>query len=157
MRYLLKVAAAALFALTACGVALQRAHASLPSPSLSNHQARQIVRLVARHDRIDLSDTRVEMNSLDLTSPFIPGFASFIFIREASTPGPDQTLRRFAVNRHTGDVWEMTRCRRYDFPALENLQRAFVGHLPAPAAIAAESRELGCSSAKSATPGASAP
>src|SRR5579875_3946527 len=75
---------------------------------LTQEEAKQMVALVARHDHIDLSDTRIELNSMDLSAEFIPGFASFIVIRESSTPGPDETLRRYAVNRSTGDVWEMT-------------------------------------------------
>lgn len=108
-------------------------------------QAQQIAQLVARHDQIDLNDTHIEFNSMDLSSAFIPGFASFIVIHEASTPGPDETLRRYAVNRLTGDVWEITLCTRYDFPALARLRRTFAGHAtPTAAEVAAQSRELGC-------------
>jgi len=109
-------------------------------------QARQIARLVARHDQIDLSDTHIEFNSMDMGAAFIPGYASFIIIHEASTPGPDETLRRYAVNRHTGDVWEITLCTRYDFPALARLRRTLAGHAITTAGeVAAQSRELGCS------------
>lgn len=120
-------------------------------PAAARHQitmgqARQIARLVARHDEIDLSDTHIEFNSMDLGSAFIPGFASFIIIHEASTPGPDETLRRYAVNRHTGDVWEMTLCTRYDFPALARLRGTLAGDAATTTAeVAAQSRELGCS------------
>jgi hypothetical protein len=124
------------FAVTASRPA---AHRITPS------QARELVKLVAQHDDIDLSDTHIEMNSLDLMSPFVPGYASYILIREATTPGPDQTLRRYAVNRRTGDVWEMTLCRRYNFPQLEQMQHAFTERSqPSTAQLAAESRELGC-------------
>jgi hypothetical protein len=130
---------------------------SLPAaaqPATSRHritteQAQQIARLVARHDQIDLSDTHIEFNSMDQGSTFIPGFASFIIIHEASTPGPDETLRRYAVNRQTGDVWEMTLCTRYDFPALTQLRRNFAGRATTTAAdVTAQRRELGCSEQK---------
>lgn len=111
---------------------------------ISARQAKQIAELVAEHDHIDLNDTYIEMNSLDLMRPFIPGYSSFIFIREATSPGPDTTLRRYAVNRTTGDVWEMTLCRRYDFPALEQTQRALTGGTATPAEISLERRQLGC-------------
>lgn len=102
--------------------------------------------LVARHDRIDLSDTHIELNSMDLSEDFVPGYASFIVIRESTTPGPDETLRRYAVNRHTGDVWEMTLCRHYDFPELTRMQHALAGHARATSAdLAAQGKELGCS------------
>ena len=105
-----------------------------------------MVVLVARHDRIDLTDTHVELNSMDLSADFIPGYASFIVIRESSTPGPDETLRRYAVNRNTGDVWEMTLCRHYDFPELQRLRASFGGRYATGAAdLAAQSRQLGCS------------
>ncbi len=133
----------------ALGCACAFPAAAQPAPArheITMGQARQIARLVARHDEIDLSDTHIEFNSMDLGSAFIPGFASFIIIHEASTPGPDETLRRYAVNRHTGDVWEMTLCTRYDFPALARLRSAYAGHSTTTAAeVAAQSRALGCS------------
>jgi len=116
---------------------------------LSQRQARRMVALVARHDGIDLSDTHIELNSMDVGTDFIRGFASFIVIRESSTPGPDETLRRYAVNRRTGDVWEMTLCRHYDFPELESLRGIFGGERKSGGGeLAAQSRELGCSGDK---------
>lgn len=108
-----------------------------------------MARLVARHDHIDLTDTHIEFNSMDPGSDFIPGFASFIVIRESSSPGPDETLRRYAVNRRTGDVWEMTLCTRYDFPELARMRRALTGRRSSTADIAAEARELGCADHRS--------
>lgn len=124
--------------MTGWGATAQAAH------RVNRKQATQIARQVAQHDHIDLSDTHIEMNSLDLMQPFIPGYFSFIFIREATSPGPDTTLRRYAINRQTGDVWELTLCRRYDFPALEQMQRAMTGHTATAAEIATERVQLGC-------------
>ena len=116
---------------------------------LTQGQARRIAILVARHEKIDLSDTHIEVNSMDLGAAFVPGFSSFIIIRESMTPGPDETLRRYAVSRRTGDVWEMNLCTHYAFPELTRLQRALLGHPPNEAAeIAEQGRELGCSSEK---------
>lgn len=113
---------------------------------ISAGQARQIARLVAHHDHIDLSDTHIEFNSMDLSSAFIPGYSSFIVIRESTTPGPDETLHRYAINRRTGDAWEMTLCTHYDFPALSQMRREFAGSsMTAPAELAAQSKQLGCS------------
>jgi hypothetical protein len=151
MRCVIAVMAAATLGLLPSGVATQIATPVPLVHALNNHQARQIVRLVARYDHIDLNDSHVEMNSLDLMSPFISGYASFILIREATTPGPDQTLHRYAVNRQTGDVWEMTECTRYDFSALTRLQRALTGQAATPAEIETERQELGCSARKSST------
>jgi Effector immunity protein Tgi2PP len=107
--------------------------------------------LVARHEKIDVSDTHIEVNSMDMGAAFVPGFSSFIIIRESMTPGPDETLRRYAVSRRTGDVWEMNLCTHYDFPELTRLQQALLGHPPNEAAeLAAQGRELGCSSEKGA-------
>lgn len=120
---------------------------------LTAGQARRIAMLLARHDHIDLSDTHIEFNSMDLTSAFIPGYASFIVIRESSTPGPDETLHRYAVNRRTGDAWEMTLCTHYDFPELSRLRRALTGSAATvPSEVAAQSRQLGCADGKR-TPG----
>ncbi len=157
MRYRLTAAAAVLFLAVNSGTAMMTA---APAPHsgahrLNSSQAQKIVRLVAQHDNIDLSDTHVEVNSLDLMSPFIPGYASFILIREAMTPGPDETLHRYAVNRRTGDVWEMTLCTRYDFPALAKMQQAMTGEVATAAEIAVERQQLGCSAPKSGSPAAS--
>lgn len=120
--------------------------AAAPGHHLTSLQARRIARLVARHDQIDLRDTHIEFNSMDLTADFIPGYSSFIVIRESTTPGPDHTLRRYAVNRSTDDVWEMTLCTHYDFPELARMRRAFGGQTTTAAAVvAAEGKELGCS------------
>jgi len=150
MRYIL--ATTALLALTTSAAATRTPVPSpVPAPHrLSTRQAERIVRLVAQYDDIDLSDTHVEVNSLDLMSPFVPGFASFILIREATTPGPDETLHRYAVNRRTADVWEMAECTRYDFPALTQLQRNLTGHSATEAEIAAEREALGCAAPNSA-------
>ena len=137
-----------LFCLLACGVAAAApAQAVLRSAAggrgLTLRQARQIAVLVAHHDRIDLSDTRVELNSMDLGRDFVPGFYSFIIIRESSTPGPDETLRRYAIDRQTGDVWEMTLCTHYDFPELTRMRRA-LGRAGAAPEVAEQGRQLGC-------------
>lgn len=131
----------------------QSSSAAKPIPArhrLTVSQARRLVALVARHDRIDISDTHIEVNSMDLGSDFIHGYASFILIRESNAPGPDETLRRYAVNRRTGDVWEMTLCTHYDFPELKRMRRSFaLGPGAAESEIVAQSRELGCSEHKS--------
>lgn len=139
-----------LIAAVATLITLTTGGAAAPGPAheLSTIQAERIVRLVAQHDAIDLSDTHVEVNSLDLMSPFVPGFASFILIREATMPGPDETLHRYAVNRRTGDVWEVSECTRYDFPALARMQRRLTGHAATAADIGAERNALGCSAPK---------
>jgi hypothetical protein len=110
---------------------------------ITARQAHQIAALVARHDDIDLNDTHIEMNSMDLGRDFTPGFYSFIVIRESSSPGPDETLRRYAINRRTGDVWEMTLCTHYDFPELARLQHTISGHPVGD--LSSQGKKLGCS------------
>ncbi|HEX3659980.1 MAG TPA: effector immunity protein Tgi2PP [Acidobacteriaceae bacterium] len=127
-----------------CGVMLTATAAVRPGGrDLTFRQARQIAVLVAHHDGIDLSDTHIELNSMDLSAAFVPGFYSFILIRESSTPGPDETLRRFAISRRTGDVWEMTLCTHYDFPELRRMRRA-LGKAGAASDVAEQGRQLGC-------------
>jgi hypothetical protein len=89
------------------------------------------------------------MNSMDLGHVFIQGFVSYTIIRESTTPGPDETLRRYAVSRSTGDVWEINLCTHYDFPQLTRLRQAYTGRaVAADADIAAQSKELGCTEQK---------
>jgi Effector immunity protein Tgi2PP len=127
--------------------AMAAVHPAGGGRGLTLRQAHQIAVLVAHHDRIDLSDTHVELNSMDLSADFVPGFYSFIIIRESSTPGPDETLRRYAISRRTGDVWEMTLCTHYDFPELTRMRSAF-GRSGAAAEVAEQGRQLGCSENK---------
>ncbi len=116
---------------------------------LTQGQARQLARMVARHEHIDLGSQWIEFDSMDVGAPYLPGFSSFIVLREASTPGPDTTLRRYAVNRTTGNVWEMMLCRRYDFAKLSALRKRLTGHAEATAAAdAAERKQLGCEKAQ---------
>jgi hypothetical protein len=133
-----------------CGVAAAAVAAIRPAANgrgLTPRQAHQIAVLVAHHDRIDLDDTHVELNSMDLNRAFVPGFFSFIIIRESSMPGPDETLRRYAISRRTGDVWEMTLCTHYDFPELTRMQRT-LGREGAASEVAEQGRQLGCSEHK---------
>ena len=113
---------------------------------LTPDQTRQLAELAARYDHIDLSDTHIEFNSMDMGASFIHGFSSFILIRESVTPGPDETLRRYAVNRQTGDVWEMSLCRHYSFPELDHAQRTMTGRAAGADAggLAAQQKALGC-------------
>jgi hypothetical protein len=109
---------------------------------LTQTQAQRLAVLVAKHDHIDLSDTHIQLNSMDLGRDFIPGYASFIIIKESMVPGPDETLRRFAISRRTADVWEMTLCTRYSFPELARAQHAYVGRTADQSAL--EQKRLGC-------------
>jgi hypothetical protein len=118
---------------------------------LTAHQARQMVFLVAKHEHIDLDDSHIEMNSMDLSREFIPGFSSFIVIRESTSPGPDETLRRYAVNRRSGDVWEISLCTHYDFPELTQLRHDYsLSAGPSEGELKSEGKELGCTDSKAA-------
>jgi hypothetical protein len=113
--------------------------------TLTQAQARALAVVVARHEGIPVRDEHIEMDTMDAGAPYLPGFASFLVLRESTTPGPDTTLARYAVNRRSGNVWEMTECRRYDFPALKALRERLTGHARVSrAADAAERKALGC-------------
>lgn len=130
---------------------LSGAAAPAPRRQLTARQAHQLAVLVARHDDIDLSDTHNELNSMDLGMDFTPGFFSFIIIRESTSPGPDETLRRYAISRRTGDVWEMTLCTHYDFPELERMQHTLAGRAAASGMeLSAQGKRLGCTMEKGA-------
>jgi len=142
----LRIAALPLVAV-ACAIAQ-----SSPAHGITESQARRMARVVAKHEQIDLSDTHIEMNSMDLGRAFIPGFSSFILIRESTSPGPDETLRRYAVNRHSGDVWEINLCTHYDFPELTRMRRIYaLSATPAAGDLAKEGKELGCTEEKPAS------
>jgi hypothetical protein len=130
----------------AAGACSLLAPAQSVSHQITPRQAHQIAVLVARHDDIDVADTHIELNSMDLGRAFAPGFYSFILIRESTSPGPDQTLRRYSISRRTGDVWETNLCVHYDFPELKHLQRSLLGRPVSDAGdLSAQGRHLGCS------------
>ncbi len=136
----------AIVVLSAAGLSPRLASSQSARHAVTPRQAHQIAILVARHDDIDLSDTHIELNSMDLGRDFMPGFYSFILIRESTSPGPDETLRRYAISRRTGDVWEMNLCTHYSFPELTHLQRSLSGRsVTDPAELSAQSKRLGCS------------
>ncbi|ACO32292.1 MULTISPECIES: effector immunity protein Tgi2PP [Acidobacterium] len=113
--------------------------------TLTQAQARELAVTVAWHEGIPVSDEHIEVDTMDAGAPYLKGFASFLVLRESTTPGPDTTLARYAVNRSSGNVWEMTECRRYDFAALDALRKRLTGHATASrAADAAERKTLGC-------------
>lgn len=129
--------------------ATDSAHPDSSHRRLTPTQARRIVLLVARHEDIDLSDIHIELNSMDMGADFVPGFSSFIILRESTTPGPDETLRRYAVSRRTGDVWEINLCTHYDFPELTRMQKALTGRISNQASeITQQGRQLGCAAQK---------
>jgi len=147
-RYMRRILLSLTFPAVAAALALGQ---SAMHHRLTPSQARRIVVLVARHENIDLSDTHIELNSMDMGADFVPGFSSFIIIRESMTPGPDETLRRYAVNRRTGDVWEINLCTHYDFPELQRMQRTLAGQTPDETAqVAAQGRQLGCAQSRNA-------
>lgn len=149
MRLLLPLGASLAVLLASAPGPAGQTTAARPERRITTRQAQRIVGLVARHDGIDLSDSHVEVNSMDNGTEFIPGYSSFIIIRESSTPGPDETLRRYTVNRRSGDVWEMNLCMHYDFPELTRMRRALaLRTAPAAGDLAAESKELGCTEKK---------
>jgi hypothetical protein len=126
-------------------VLLAAAPAARAAVLLTQGQARELARMVAKYEHIDLTNQWIEFDSMDAGAPYLHGFSSFTVVREAQTPGPDTTLRRYAVNRTTGNVWEMTLCRKYDFPALAALRKKLTGRAEATAAQdAAERKALGC-------------
>jgi hypothetical protein len=140
----------AIVVLGAAGLSLRLASSQSARHPITPREAHQIAVLVARHDEIDVSDTHIELNSMDLGRDFMPGFYSFILIRESTSPGPDETLRRYAISRRTGDVWEMNLCTHYNFPELTHLQRLFSSRTVAdPAELSAQSKRLGCSKQES--------
>lgn len=145
----MRILALAALPLVAFGCAIAQ---SAPTHGLTESQARRMARTVAKHEQIDLSDTHIEMNSMDLGRAFIPGFSSFILIRESTSPGPDETLRRYAVNRRSGDVWEINLCTHYDFPELTRMRRVYaLSAAPSASDLAKEGRELGCTEQKPAS------
>lgn len=88
---------------------------------LNRDQAKKVLLIVLEHEKIR-HDRPGLIVKADIPPPH-PGYYDFSVGRVEAKTGAIRPLGRYAVSRQTGDAWEIGRCRRYDFPALDAAQR----------------------------------
>lgn len=92
---------------------------------LTGAQARYVLKLVLEHEGYDLNKRGMDIDGPFKVDPAIAsqrGYWEFGLTFDAPGYAATEVLGRFAVSRLTADVWETNLCRRYDFPALSQLQ-----------------------------------
>jgi len=115
---------------------------------LTKEQAKQVLILVLKHEKYHLSAPGMVIED-DLHGPNgevnRPGYIDFSLSYDAPDAGATAVLGYYSINVLTGDAWEVEDCKRYQFPALSQLQREIqiqTGVTLAPAKVAHQ--EVGC-------------
>ena len=88
---------------------------------LTNEQAEEIVKIVIKHDKYDLSKKGMYIDKLSL-SP-IDEYIAFSLNYDTPADGATDILGTYRVNLKTGDIWEVNHCSRYHFAELEKIQK----------------------------------
>jgi hypothetical protein len=89
---------------------------------ITREQARSLV-----HTTLRLRGDKVSTTQIHESTDNIPGYYSFGAYR--SSPANVQDIAGwFAVDQHTGQVWDTTSCDLYAFPTLERQRKKLVRH-----------------------------
>ncbi len=92
--------------------------------AISVADAKSLVSLVLRHERINLSSRYCQLEQLDTEGkPFVADYYSFGASCDYPNTGATTPFGIYVVSPRTGDVWEFNRCRWFAFPELRRLQR----------------------------------
>lgn len=118
-------------------------HESAIAPTgLSAAQARQVLRIVLRHEHFPLGKAGFHIETL---ASRLRSHWQFSVTFESPQAAATTMLGAFAVSRMTGDVWETNRCRRYDFAQLRQWQARIMARTGGSFASEADDRrQLGC-------------
>jgi len=98
----------------------------ISTEGLSAYQAEQILNYVLEHEKVkpDLPRAFLEPNNSegDKGSPTII-YYTFTLYHSDPNAAALSNLGLFAVSKNTGDVFEIHSCKRFQFPALQDIQR----------------------------------
>ena len=89
---------------------------------ITREQARSLV-----HTTLRLRGDKVSSKQIHESTDTIPGYYTFGAYRSAPSNVQD-IVGWFAVNQHTGQVWDTTSCDLYAFPTLERQRKRLVRH-----------------------------
>lgn len=92
--------------------------------TISPYEAKSMVRVVLRHEKIDLSSPYCSLEGDGGGSkPFVPGYYTFFASCDYPNTGATTVFGLYVVSPRTGDVLEPDLCRWFRFPELRRLQR----------------------------------
>jgi len=93
---------------------------------LSRDQAQKVLITVLKHQQYKLGKPGVFIDG-NLTDengkPPHPGYFDFSVGYDSPKAGATEYWGLFSVSVLTGDVWEINTCKRFTFPALQNIQK----------------------------------
>lgn len=96
---------------------------SVAAPAqITREQARSLV-----HTTLRLRGDKIASKQIRESTDTIPGYYTFGAYRSAPSNVQD-IAGWFAVNQHTGQVWDTTSCDLYAFPTLERQRKRMVRH-----------------------------
>lgn len=114
----------------------------IQASGLTVAQARQVLILVLKHEKLLIKKPGFNIEHID----FVPGYINFHVTYDAPTAAATSVIGAFAISPRTGDVWEVNRCKRYDFPALQRVQSVIAQRTRKTfASEVTERNALGCS------------
>lgn len=89
---------------------------------ITREQARSLV-----HTTLRLRGDKVASKQIHESTDNLPGYYTFGAYRSSPSNVQD-IIGWFAVNQHTGQVWDTTSCDLYAYPTLERQTRRLVRH-----------------------------
>jgi len=118
--------------------------------TISASEAKSLVRVVLKHDRIKIASRYCSLEQIDKPGKrFIEGSYSFDARCDFTNAFATTVYGLYVVSERTGDVWNFNGCEWFDFPQLHHLQRDIMRRLRTNAAERAKYRkETGCAESK---------
>ncbi|MDR3441349.1 hypothetical protein [Telmatospirillum sp.] len=108
---------------------------------LSVDQARQLLVVVLQHEKLMVNKPGFNIENIE----FVPGYVNFFVTYDSPKAGATDVIGGFAVSPRTGDVWETTLCKRYQFRTLSDIQKRIMEKTGKRFATNDEAKEeLGC-------------
>lgn len=122
---------------------------TIQSSGVTVEQAKQILVLVLKHEKIDTANPHLWIDGPwtdeETGLPFLAGHYHFGVVDNNPGGGRSVTLGQFSVTILTGDIWQTESCRRFRFPALTVIQKRIKEKTGQPLATEADAKEeLGC-------------
>ena len=118
--------------------------------TISVEEAKSLVRVVLRHEKLKLSSRYCELEQVRGDGrPFVPEYYSFSASCDYPNAKATSVLGLYVVSPRTGEVWEFNGCRRFRFSELTEIQRKIMRQTHATEAVEANYRKnVGCAEAK---------
>ena len=120
----------------------KRALGQVQAEGLSTKQAKKMLVMVLRHERLMSDQPGFNIEAIEKS---VPGYIIFFVTLDSPRASATNVIGSFAVSPLTGDVWETNLCKRYTFKALKKIQAEIILRTRKTfASEVNERRHLGC-------------